>query len=209
MFISCQNNTKQPTINQYSNKMVINETPENKIIDIPYGYTTGDITPFHPRNGEERNFMNEMEKYIVASMNQDYKTVLSMIYPDYWKDIQKRIPNKSIKEIKKKVKEIYPRFATEKYQKKLLKWDKAERARFYITDIKNRVQEGNNVLYLYECYNLLYSDNDSIKEFEPTYCLAASVDRGKHWHDIPSQGFWSLLSYRFSKQAIDKVQRIN
>lgn len=211
MYISCNVRDKKGSTS-FAEESIVEEqidVPSNsKIIEIPKGFTTGDITSFVPRNQEEQNFMNDMEMFIQANIRKDYKTVLSMAYPDYWKEIQKQMPDKSIDEIKERVEKVYPEMVEARNKKILSAWKEAIYTREYITDIKNRVQEGRNILYLYECYNLLFSETDSIKELEPTYCIAASIDGGERWYSVPSEGFYSLLGYRFSEKAINDVQKV-
>jgi len=178
-----------------------------QIMTIPNGFTTGDVRMYVPKDNEEKAFMRDMMKLQSSCMNNDIQTVMDMIYPDSWKDMQEQMPEYSIAELKQWYRANYLKLYKQQYDTALSLWNEAKRYSTCITKIINRVQEGKNILYLYETYMQLFSDTDSIKSLEPTYFMAASVDGGKHWHEVPSEGFHSLLHYRFSDDAIDKVQR--
>lgn len=207
IIVSCKRTND--SIYKNANYCSVKDNEDSLYLNIPEGYTTGDITLYVPQNEEEKNFMSDMMRMETAIVKHDYKTIVKMLPPDYWTELSKETKIFEIDELKAKVEKACPQIYEDKIKTYKDKFENLKYIKTYITDIKNRVQEGNNIMYLYESYNLFYIGEDSIRELKPVYSIAESIDNGIHWFTLPEKGYFSLLKYRFSNEAIDKVQRVN
>ena len=78
-----------------------------EINDIPIGYTNQTIKEYEPQNEIEENLLLYLHEYSLALEKRDAKKLVELINPDYVVLLQKRIPNKTTKEIRDKLPLLY------------------------------------------------------------------------------------------------------
>lgn len=183
---------------------------KKSITNIPSGFTTTTYVEYVAKNEEEAHFIHDMKEMLSARQNKDCKKIVELYYPDYIKLIQKEMPEKSDDEVKQLLVSYLEENVNEMNEAFINQWKDAKTAGLCITDIKNRVSEGDGVLFLYEYHNTLISETDSIFKEEAEYSVAASLNNGKTWYAItPEGGDWNqifkLLEISFSHKAIDEV----
>ncbi|MCR5044728.1 MAG: hypothetical protein K6A93_11475 [Bacteroidaceae bacterium] len=200
--------TDEEVLGELNNDVPMEETMGDEE-QIPLEYTNRKIDAYVPQNDQERNLLSDLHELEEAQANLDYKKVVSLCYPDFFKLLQEKVPEKSIDELKK-VYEEHLEMTLEAWNNEFLdSWQNAKRAGVCVTDIKNRVREGNKLLYLYEYHTVLYSDSSCIYKQEAEYSVAVSLNNGKKWYSTPNgiNDLWEILSYSFSEQSIDQVLR--
>ena len=86
-------------------------------------------------------------------------------------------------------------------------WPNAKYVGPVVTNIMNRVKEGNGLLYLYEYHTILFSETDTIYKDEAEYSIAVSLNNGKKWYNSANsiEENFEILGISFSRNAIDKV----
>ena len=212
LLISCGNNSNQNSVNQNGqNHLVeaIDSVAEDTLISVfPQGYSKNGYVEYVPQNDIERQLLADLKEMNEAINNLDYKRIIDLYYPDYFKYLQKLVPKRSISEIKEKFVEVL-----QKEQSKDLKqrttdvWVEANSFGILITNIMNRVKEGDRLLYLYEYHTILYSEKDTLVKDEAEYHIAASLNNGKKWYVTANsvEENFEILGISFSADAIDKV----
>ena len=208
MLLSCDNSKR--------NSLKI-ETPPNTTStvssqnvqeeDIPYGYTKQSYQEYVPLNAAEKNLVHYLHEYSNAMEARDAKRLVKLINPDYAVLIQKKIPNTTVKEIREKLPLLYEKSIEEFIARFTKDWDKAENGSSRITNIINRVREGNKLLYLYEYHSMLYNKTDTIYKIEKEYSVISSIDNGKTWYATTNNmdEVYEMLGLRFKKSSIDEV----
>lgn len=176
-------------------------------IDIPIGYTYQTIQEYVPQNEVEENLLSYLHEYSLALENRNAKKLVELINPDYVVLLQKKIPNKTTKEIKEKLPLLYEKSIEGMIREFTKDWDKAENASSRITNIINRVREGNKLLYLYEYHSMLFNKTDTIFKEETEYSVVSSLDNGKTWYATNNnmEEIYEMLGLRFKKSSIDEV----
>ncbi len=206
--LSCSNN-----VSTTRNEVVTNEDSielNGSLRDIPLGFTTIKYAKYVAKNDEEARFIHDMYDMLKARQDKDCEKIVELYYPDYIKLIQHEIPEKSVDEIKDLLKLYLEENVEEMNATFTNQWKYAVVAGLCITDIKNRVKEGDGILYLYEYHNTLISETDTIFKKEAEYSIAASLDNGNTWYAINPEGgdlneVFEILGVSFSHKAIDEV----
>lgn len=178
-----------------------------EINDIPIGYTNQTIKEYEPQNEIEENLLLYLHEYSLALEKRDAKKLVELINPDYVVLLQKRIPNKTTKEIRDKLPLLYEKSLEGMISEFTKDWDKAENASSRITNIINRVREGNKLLYLYEYHSMLFNKTDTIFKKETEYSVVSSLDNGKTWYATTNdmEEVYEMLELKFKKSSIDEV----
>lgn len=199
VLFSCSN----PSENKSSSKK-----DSTELMNLPSGFTSTRFAEYKPQNQEESNFLSDLKIFEQATNDLDCQKVTDLYYPDYFKQIQKEVPEKSIAEIKA----VFPKLIEEELaaRKKSFTdmWDQAIGTGVRVTNIINRVKEGNGILYLYEYHLYLNSETDTIYRIEAEYGVAASLDNGNQWYSSSSTDLdeqFAILGYSFSHESIDEV----
>ena len=176
-------------------------------INIPIGYTYQTIQEYVPQNEVEENLLSYLHEYSLALENQNAKKLVELTNPDYVILLQKKIPNKTTKEIKEKLPLLFEASIEGMISEFTKDWDKAENASSRITNIINRVREGNKLLYLYEYHSMLFNKTDTIFKEETEYSVVSSLDNGKTWYATNNnmEEIYEILGLRFKKSSIDEV----
>ena len=200
--------TDEEVLGKYNNDVPMEETGIDEE-QIPFEYTNRKIQAYVPQNDQEKHLLSDLHELEEAQANLDYKKVVGLCYPDFFKLLQKKVPEKSIDELKKAYEEYLEKSLEAWNNEFLNSWKNAKKAGICITDIKNRVREGNKLLYLYEYHTVLYSDSSCIYKQEAEYSVAVSLNNGKRWYSTPNgtSDLWEMLSYSFSEQSIDQFLR--
>ena len=208
LFISCNNNkhhktSKVDNATIYDNNNVNIQHEEN----IPNDYTKQSPQKYVPINSTEENLFNYLREYSCALNTKNAKKIVELHYPDYFVLLQKKIPNKSIKEIKEKVQLYFEQNFDDIIGEYTKEWPKAKYADSHVSNIINRVKEGQKLLYLYEYHTMLYNETDTIYKKEAEYSVVVSLDNGKTWYSTSNDtdDTYDLLSMKFNKASIDNV----
>lgn len=174
---------------------------------IPIGYSHSMYSEYTPQNKIERTLLSEIKEMEKATNNLNYDKIMALTNPDLFKYLKKEAPNKTDLEIKKLSKNFLKENLPSKMKSFLDCWPKATYVGGIVTDIKNKVKEGNRLLYQYEFHTILCSEEDSIVNIEPEYCVAVSFDNGNKWFisDASIEENYEILGISFSGEAIDKV----
>lgn len=181
------------------------ESVENSIL--PSGYSKKKYTEYVPQNDIERRLIADLEEMIDATNKLDYKKVVSLYYPDFFKYLQRQVPDKTISEIKVNFEGFLEQNLAERNKKYTSAWPDAQRVGLVVTNIMNRVKEGSGLLYLYEYHTALYSETDTIYKDEAEYSIAASLNNGRKWYNSANsiEENFEILGISFSRNAINKV----
>lgn len=218
MLISCGNENQQKNQDSWqqnsqnaSNR--INTYLENKssstnnVKRIPSGYTHYAFKEYVPINTIEKQLMKDIKALDIATQNLDYKSIANLTYPDYYKFIQKQIPDKSISEIKTQYEKILAKGLDDRLRKRAKDWPDTKHVSLIVTNILNRVKEGNGLLYLYEYHEVLLSETDTIYKNENEYSIVISLNNGKKWYTGANsiQENFEILGLRFSNESIEEL----
>ena len=110
LLLSCSDNSKKASSLQYEGEVVdtvveeiVEDTVPNMIL--PSGYSQKGYPEYVPQNDLERRLLADLKEMEKATNNLDYKKIVSLYYPDYFKYLQKQVPDKTLPEIKEKFKE--------------------------------------------------------------------------------------------------------
>jgi hypothetical protein len=212
-FASCNNSSDKQSNYSYNDyTQPLDSTINDSIIDdkqrnIPIGYTRDAFHEYVPQNAIEKQFLSDMHSFSEAINTRNSKKVVELYYPDYFVLLQKQAPEKSVKQIKEKVRSYYEANFNEIIAAYTKDWNEAKRAGICITNIVNRVTENGKILYLYEYHTTLSSDEVTIYKKEAEYSVSASLNNGKQWYSSADNinDIFEILSISFSRAAIDKV----
>lgn len=216
LLLSCSNNDRQSSsikdADKSSNNVVNTESKyveevSDKSLSLPSGYSKGNYTEYVPQNDIERSLLADIKEMENATNKLDYKKIISLYYPDFFEYIHKLVPEKTIPEIKDWYEGVLSQELAERNKQYTNEWPEAIRAGMVVTNIMNRVKEGNGLLYLYEYHNVLYSETDTIVKDEAEYSVAASLNNGKKWYNSANsiEENFKILGISFSKKAIEDV----
>ena len=221
LLFSCGNNSSQTSSFQNSENssfVVVDTMAEENIAEnisaesasssnLPYGYSKRRYTEYQPQNDIERRLFADLKEMTDATNKLDYKKVISHYYPDFFKYLQKQVPDKSIPEIKAKFENYLEQNLSERNKEYTNAWPEAKGVGLIVTNIMNRVKEGKGLLYLYEYHTFLYAETDTIVKDEAEYSIAASLNNGKKWYNSTNsiEENFEILGISFSREAIDKV----
>lgn len=214
---SCNNNIKQsydyenPNANIVSNEVSAElANPETEEIKIPTGFSHGTVEEYSPQSIIEGNMISDLKEMEIATNNLDYEKVTELYYPDYFKYLQKLVPDKKLSEIKTLFRDALKTKLPEKNKQFFDIMPNTKYVGITVTDIKNRVKENNKLLYLYEFHTFICTDNDTIIRNDPEYAIAASLDNGHKWYSTGNsiEENFELLSISFSNNSIEKALTI-
>lgn len=220
LLISCGNSNRQTVSTQNEDNIpfeVVDTMPEDDFaedlnaesvdISLPSGYSKRKYAEYVPQNDIERKLLADLKEMTDATNKLDYKKVTNLYYPDYFKYLQRQVPEKTIPEIKVKFESYLEQNLAERNKEYTRVWPDAKYAGLVVTNIMNRVKEGNGLLYLYEYHIVLYSETDTIYKDEAEYSIAASLNNGRKWYNSANsiEENFEILGISFSRNAIDKV----
>ena len=221
LLLSCSNNRRQTLSTQNKDttpsEIVDTMSEETMFNDIsadtddrlilPSGYSKTRYKEYVPKDDIERQLFADLKEMTDATNKLDYKKVISYYYPDYFKYLQRQVPEKSIPEIKVKFERYLEQNLAERNKKYTHVWPNAKYVGSVVTNIMNRVKEGNGLLYLYEYHTILFSETDTIYKDEAEYSIAVSLNNGKKWYNSANsiEENFEILGISFSRNAIDKV----
>lgn len=212
LLLSCSDNSKKASSLQYEdevvdtvNEEIVEDTVPNMIL--PSGYSQKGYPEYVPQNDLERRLLADLKEMEKATNKLDYKKIVSLYYPDYFKYLQKQVPDKTLPEIKEKFKEYLASNLSERNNNYTNLWPEAKYSGIIVTNIINRVKEGDGLLYLYEYHTILYSETDTIYKKEGEFSIAASQNNGKKWYSTANsiEENFEILGISFSRKAIDEV----
>lgn len=201
-----QRNISQPIVTDTSH-VDTTEQMQQEDFPIPIGYSHRMYSEYTPQNKIERTLLNDIKVMEKATNDLNYDKIMALTYPDVFKYLKKESPNKTDLEIKKLYKKYLKENLPSRMKSFLEHWPKAKYVGEIVTDIKNKVKEGNGLLYLYEYHIILCSEEDTIVKIEPEYFVAVSLDNGNKWFvgaNSIGENF-DILGLSFSWEAIDKV----
>lgn len=220
LLLSCGDNNRRTVSTQDKNATpfeIVETMHEAPIISaestvntvLPSGYSKKKYTEYVPQNDIERRLFADLKEMTDATNKLDYKKVTSLYYPDYFKYLQRQVPEKTNSEIKSKFESYLEQDLAERNKEYTRIWPDAKYAGFVVTNIMNRVKEGNGLLYLYEYHTALYSETDTIYKDEAEYSIVASLNNGRRWYNSANsiEENFEILGISFSRNAIDKVLR--
>lgn len=221
LFLSCSNNNRPSVSTQNGDTIpfeivdtISEDTTSKGLIDesasspvLPPGYSKKKYEEYAPKNDIERRLIADLKEMSDATNRLDYKKVVSLYYPDYFKYLQKQIPDKTIPEIKIKFENYLKQNLAERNKEYTRIWSGAKYAGVVVTNIINRVTDRNGMLYLYEYHTILFSETDTIFKDEAEYSIAASLNNGRKWYTSANsiEENFEILGISFSRNAIDKV----
>lgn len=218
LLLSCGNNNRQTVSTQIESTSpfeIVDTMSEETIISaesavnivLPSGYSKKKYTEYVPQNDIERRLFADLKEMTDATNKLDYKKVTNLYYPDYFKYLQRQVPKKTISEIKVKFEDYLEQNLAERNKEYTRVWPDAKYVGLVVTNIMNRVKEGNGLLYLYEYHTVLYSETDTIYKDEAEYSIAASLNNGGKWYNSANsiEENFEILGISFSRNAIDKV----
>ena len=220
LFFSCGNN-KQTSSLQSGDTLsleVVDTIAEEELVEgiavepvdtlnLPYGYSKKKYAQYQPQNTIERKLFADLKEMTDATNKLDCKKVISLYYPDFFKYLQKQVPDKTISEIKVNFESYLEQNLAERNMEFTHVWPKAKGVGLIVTNIMNRVKEGNGLLYLYEYHTVLFSETDTIYKDEAEYSIAASLNNGRTWYNSANsiEENFEILGISFSRNAIEKV----
>lgn len=201
-----QRNTSQSFVTDTSH-VDTTEQIQQEDFPIPIGYSHRMYSEYVPQNKTERTLLSDIKVMEKATNDLDYDKIMALTYPDLFKYLKKEAPNKTDLEIKELYKKHLNENLPSRMESFLKQWPKAKYVGEIVTDIKNKVKEGNGLLYLFEYHTILCSEEDTIVNIEPEYSVAVSLDNGNKWFVSASniEDNFDILGISFSWEAIDKV----
>ena len=210
VLLSCNNSTRTNAVlkdSSNSESFTDSQIDSNLTDDIPVGYNIQPVQQYIPKNNIELNLMSYLYEYSSAMVSRNAKKIADLQYPDYYILLQKELPDKSIIELKEKVQLYYEENLDNIIEEYTKDWSKAKFARPYVTNIVNRVKEGNKLLYLYEYHTILYNETDTIYKDEAEYSVIVSLNNGNTWYATSNNidEIFELLSMRFNRNSIEEV----
>lgn len=104
--LSTQNEDAIPSeiVDTMSEKTMFNDisADTDDRLTLPSGYSKTKYKEYVPKDDIERQLFADLKEMTDATNKLDYKKVISYYYPDYFKYLQRQVPEKSIPEIKVK-----------------------------------------------------------------------------------------------------------
>ena len=186
-------------------KDIVQKSASSSIL--PSGYSKMKYTEYVPQNDIEQRLFAYLNEMTDATNKLEFKKVVNLYYPDYFKYLQKQVPDKTISEIKIKFENYLEQNLAERNKEYTRIWPDAKYAGIVVTNIMNRVKEGSGLLYLYEYHTILFSETDTIYKEEPEYSVAVSLNNGRKWYTSANsiEENFEILGISFSRNAINKV----